>query len=262
MKLHRVNAVIARHVYESRRNFDRVVDTLWWPVLDIVMWGFFSIYLTHGKGLQPSFISMMLGAAILWTMFYSFQRDMAVAFIDDLWCRNLINLFSTPLMLSEYMAGIIVVCILKVMIGLTAASAIAWAAYSFDVLPWLPKFIPYIANLLIFSLAVGIAITGMIFRYSTKIQALAWGFAGLLMPVSCIFYPISSLPKWLQDIAWMMPMAHSFEGMRQVLAGKGFSPLHFWWGAGLNVAYFAMAIVFFGWIFEKARSKGLLVKQE
>ena len=149
MKLHRVNAVIARHVYESRRNFDRVVDTLWWPVLDIVMWGFFSIYLTHGKGLQPSFMSMMLGAAILWTMFYSFQRDMAVAFIDDLWCRNLINLFSTPLMLSEYMAGIIVVCILKVMIGLTAASTIAWAAWSFNVLPWLPKFIPYIANLLL-----------------------------------------------------------------------------------------------------------------
>jgi ABC-2 type transport system permease protein len=262
MKLHRVNAVIARHLYESRRNFDRVVDTLWWPVLDIVMWGFFSIYLTHGKGLQPGFVSMMLGAAILWTMFYSFQRDMAVAFIDDLWCRNLINLFSTPLMLSEYMAGIIVVCILKVIVGMTAASAIAWAAWSFDVLPWLPKFIPYIANLLIFSLAVGVAITGMVFRYSTKVQALAWGFAGLLMPVSCIFYPVSSLPKWLQDVAWMMPMAHSFEGMRQILAGNGFSPLHFWWGAGLNAVYFTMALMFFGWIFEKARNRGLLVKQE
>lgn len=262
MKLHRINAVIARHLYESRRNFDRVVDTLWWPTLDVVLWGFFSIYLTHGKGLQVSIVSLMLGAAILWTMFYSFQRDMAVAFIDDLWCRNLINLFSTPLMLSEYMAGIIVVCILKVMVGLLAASTIAWAAWSFDIWPWLPKFIPYIANLLVFSLAIGIAITGMIFRYSTKIQALAWGFAGLLMPVSCIFYPVSSLPKWLQDIAWMMPTAHSFEGMRQVLAGNGFSPLHFWWGAGLNVVYFASALMFFGWIFEKARSRGLLVKQE
>ncbi len=262
MKLHRVNAVIVRHVYEARRNFDRVIDTIWWPVLDIVMWGFFSIYLTHGKGLAPNIVSLMLGAAILWTMFYSFQRDMAVAFIDDLWCRNLINLFSTPLMLSEYIAGIVAVCVLKVMVGLLAASAIAWAAYSFDILPWLPKFIPYIANLLFFALALGIAITGMIFRYSTKIQALAWSFAGLLMPVSCIFYPISSLPNWLQDIAWMMPTAHSFEGMRQVLAGKGFSPLHFWWGAGLNVVYFGAAIVFFRWIFEKARSRGLLVKQD
>ncbi len=187
---------------------------------------------------------------------------MAVGFIDDLWCRNLVNLFSTPLMLSEYMAGLIVVCILKVMVGMSAAAAIAWAAYSFDVLPWLPSFIPVHREPYVVLARVGIAITGMVFRYSTKIQALAWSFAGLLMPVSCVFYPVSSLPRWLQDIAWMMPMAHSFEGMRQVLAGKGFSPLHFWWGAGLNVVYFAMALMFFGWIFEKARNRGLLVKQE
>jgi len=262
MKVHRINAVIMRHGYEARRNFDRVVDTLWWPVLDVVLWGFFSIYLTHGKGLQPSIVGLMLGAAILWTMFYSFQRDMAVAFIDDLWCRNLINLFSTPLTLAEYMTGLITVCVLKVMVGLVAASSIAWAAYSLDIFPWLPQFIPYMANLLFFALALGIAITGMIFRYTTKIQALAWSFAGLLMPVSCVMYPISSLPKWLQYIAWMMPTAHSFEGMRQVLAGKGFSPQHFWWGAGLNAIYFILAVVFFLWIFEKARSRGLLVKQE
>src|SRR5260370_8302379 len=112
---------------------------------------------------------------------------------------------------------------------------------------------PYIANLLIFSLAIGIAITGMIFRYSTKIQALAWGFAGLLMPVSCIFYPISSLPKWMQAIAWTMPTAHSFEGMPDVLAGKGFSPLHFWWGAGLNVIYFTLPTPFFPWSFHTPR---------
>lgn len=262
MKIHRINAVIVRQLYEARRNFDRLTDMVWWPVLDIVLWGFFTLYLTHGKGLQPSFVSLMLGAAILWTMFYSFQRDMAVGFIDELWSRNLINLFSTPLTVSEYMVGLIIVNLLKVMFGLVASSAIAWAAYSFDILPWLPKFIPYMANLLLFALALGIAITGMIFRYTTKIQTLAWSFAGLLMPVSCIFYPISSLPKWLQTVAWMMPTAHSFEGMRDVMAGKGFSPLHFWWGAGLNVVYFALAIAFFIWIFEKARNRGLLVKQE
>ena len=262
MKLHRINAVIERHMYESRRNFDRVVDMVWWPVLDIVMWGFFTVYLAHSNRLQPTVISCLLGAVILWGTFYSFQRDMAIGFIDELWCRNLINLFSTPLTLSEYMAGLITVCILKVMVGLLAAAAIGWAAYSFDIFPWLPAFIPYMANLLLFALALGIAITGMIFRYTTKIQALAWSFAGLLMPVSCVMYPMSSLPRWLQDIAWMLPTAHSFEGMRQVLAGRGFSPTHFWWGAGLNAVYFAIAIGFFGWIYEKARARGLLVKQE
>ncbi len=262
MKLHRVNAVIVRHIYESRRNFDRVVDMIWWPVLDIVMWGFFTVYLAHSNRLQPTVVSCLLGGIILWGTFYSFQRDMAVGFIDELWCRNLINLFSTPLTLAEYMAGLLTVCLLKVMVGLTAASAIAWAAYSFDIIPWLPKFIPYMANLLLFALALGIAITGMIFRYTTKVQALAWGFAGLLMPVSCVMYPVSSLPHWLQDIAWVMPTAHSFEGMRGLLNGGKFSPLHFWWGLGLNLVYFAIAIAFFSWIYEKARNRGLLVKQE
>jgi ABC-2 type transport system permease protein len=262
MKIYRIKAVIVRHLYESRRNFDRVTDLIWWPVLDIILWGFFTIYLTHGKGLQLNFVSLMLGAAILWTTFYSFQRDLAVGFIDELWSRNLINLFSTPLTVSEYMVGLIVVNMLKVTVGLVASSVVAWAAYSFDIFPWLPKFIPYMANLLFFALALGIAITGLIFRYTTKIQTLAWSFAGLLMPVSCIFYPISSLPKWLQAVAWTMPTAHSFEGMRDILAGKGFSPTHFWWGVGLNIVYFALAIAFFTWIFEKARNRGLLVKQE
>lgn len=262
MKLHRINAVIVRHVYESQRNFDRLVDMVWWPVLDIIMWGFFTVYLAHSNRLQPTVISCLLGAIILWGTFYSFQRDMAVGFIDELWCRNLINLFSTPLTLSEYMTGLIVVCVLKVMVGLIAASVIAWTAYSFNILPWLPSFIPYIANLMLFALALGIAITGMIFRYTTKIQALAWSFAGLLMPVSCVMYPVSSLPKWLQDIAWLMPTAHSFEGMRALLAGQPFSQSHFWWGASLNAIYFVAAVLFFTWIYEKARIRGLLVKQE
>ena len=262
MKIHRINAVIVRHLYEARRNFDRVIDLVWWPVLDIIMWGFFTIYLSHSNRLQPTVVSCLLGAVILWGTFYGFQRDLGVGLIDDLWCRNLINLFSTPLTLAEYIVGLIAMCLMKVMVGLIAAAAIAWVAYSFNILPWLPQFLPYMANLLLFALALGIAIIGMIFRYTTKIQAVAWSFAGLLMPVSCVMYPMSSLPKWLQDIAWMMPTAHSFEGMRQVLAGGGFSPMHFWWGAGLNAVYFVIAITFFSWIFEKARARGLLVKQE
>lgn len=262
MKIHRINAVIVRHLYEARRNFDRVTDLVYWPVLDIIVWGFFTIYLAHGNRLQPNIVNCLLGAVILWGTFFAFQRDMAVGFLDELWSRNLINLFSTPLTVWEYMVGLVLVNLLKVMIGLVAASAIAWAAYSFNIFPLLPKFIPYMANLLLFALALGIAITGMIFRYTTKIQGLAYSFAGLLMPVSCVFYPISSLPKWLQAIAWMLPTAHSFEGMREVLAGKEFSPRHFWWGAGLNVMYFALAMGFFTWIFENARNRGLLVKQE
>lgn len=262
MKPHRISAVILRHCYEARRNVDRLTDLFYWPVLDIIVWGFFTIYLARGNRLQPDIVNFLLGAAILWGMFFAFQRDMAVGFIDELWSRNLINLFSTPLTVWEYLTGLIAVNVVKAFIGMGAASIIALLAYSFDIFPLLPAFLPYIANLVFFALALGIMITGLIFRYTTKIQSLAWSFAGLLQPVSCVFYPISALPRWLRALAWMLPTAHSFEGMRSVLAGKGFSPVHFWWGFGLNVAYFALAMGGFRWIFEAARRRGLLVKQE
>ena len=187
---------------------------------------------------------------------------MAVGFLDELWSRNLVNLFSTPLSVSEYMTGLITVNVLKAAFGMMAAALIAWACYAFDIFPALPAMLPYMLNLMLFALALGIIITGLIFRYTTKIQGLAWSFAGLLMPMSCVLYPLKSLPAFLRPVASMLPTTHSFEGMRQLLAGGGFSHRHFEWGLALNAMYFVFAIFFFRWIFESARSRGLLVKLE
>src|ERR1700736_2187280 len=213
MKQHRIKAVILRHTYEARRNLDRIIDMVYWPVLDIIVWGFFTIYLGRGNRLQPGMISFMLGAIILWGLFFGFQRDMAVGFLDELWSRNLANLFSTPLSMAEYMTGLIAVNVVKAMVGMTSAAVIAWACYAFDIFPKLPAFLPFMLNLILFALALGIIITGLIFRYTTKIQGLAWSFAGLLMPLSCVLYPVSSLPSYLRPIAVMLPTPHAFDGM-------------------------------------------------
>ena len=122
MKPHRIKAVMLRHTYEARRNLDRVIDMLYWPVLDIVVWGFFTIYLGRGGRMQPGMINFMLGAVILWGLFFGFQRDMAVGFLDELWSRNLVNLFSTPLSVSEYMTGLIAVNVLKAAVGMMSAA--------------------------------------------------------------------------------------------------------------------------------------------
>src|SRR5579885_2865815 len=262
MKTHRVAAVMVRHAYEIRRNADRITDMLYWPVLDIIVWGFFTIYLAHGGRAGGALTDFLLGAAILWGMFYAFQRDMAVGFLDELWSRNLINLFSTPLSVSEYVCGLVVVNLFKVAMGAGSAALIAWACYAFNILPHLPQFVPYMLNLMLFGLALGVLTTGLIFRYTTKVQGLAWSFAGLLAPVSCVLYPLKSLPGWLRAIAWMLPTTHSFEGMRQAMVGGGFSPYHFWWGIGLNAIYFALAIGIVKLVFAAARTRGLLVKLE
>jgi ABC-2 type transport system permease protein len=91
---------------------------------------------------------------------------------------------------------------------------------------------------------------------------MAWSFAGILMPLSCVFYPASSLPVFLRPVATMLPTTHSFEGMRQVIESGSFLESRFTWGLGLNAIYFIFALVFFRWMFESARSRGLLVKME
>jgi len=262
MKPYRIRAVILRHIYEVLHNGNHITYMVYWPVVNIVVWGFFTLYLRHGDRLQPGVISCLLGAVILWGLFNAFQRDMAVGFLEELWSRNLVSLFASPLSVSEYVTGLIIISLAKAMVGLIVECLIAWLFYHYDIFPMLPTLIPFILNLALFGLTMGIVVTGLIFRYTTKFQAMAWSFAGLLMPLSCVFYPLSSLPSFLRPMASILPTTHSFEGMREAIESGGFSTMHFKWGLELNLIYLVVGIVFFRWMFESARSRGLLVKME
>lgn len=258
MKWYRIKAVIWRHIYEAKHNGDRMVDMAYWPILDVVLWGLISLYVF--KNAEVNLVSVFLGAVIVWGIFYSFQRDIGVGFLDELWSRNLLNLFSSPLTVWEYTTGLLVITVIKASVGFTLASLVAWLLYHYSIFQLSYLFLPFLANIIIFSTAIGFFITGLIFRYTTKIQTLAWSFAGILQALSCVFYPLAILPPGLQVVAWLLPTAHAFEGMRQILRGGGFSAVHFWWGFGYAVLYLVGALVFFKHIFEIARKRGLLVR--
>lgn len=142
MKLHRINAVILRQAYEARRNPDRLMDMLYWPILDVFLWGFITIYLTKSSQLKPGLITFLLGSAILWGVFRAFQRDMTIGLLSDLWSRNLGNLFSTPLTIFEYLTALILANLLKTIVGMAAAGLIALAFYSYNFFRMLPMLIP------------------------------------------------------------------------------------------------------------------------
>ena len=262
MKLYRIRSVVLRHAYEVRRNANHITYMVYWPVVNILVWGFFTLYLRHGDALKPSVLSCLLGAVILWGLFNAFQRDMAVGFLEELWSRNLVSLFASPLSVSEYVTGLIIVTVAKAMIGLLVGVSLAWLFYHYDMFPMLPTLLPFILNLILFALTMGIVVTGLIFRFTSKFQAMAWSLAGILMPLSCVFYPLSSLPSCLRPMASILPTTHSFEGMREAIEKGAFSVADFRSGLALNLIYFLLAILFFRWMFESARSRGLLVKLE
>ena len=261
MRWHRIVAVIHRHGYESRRNINRLTETLYWPVQNIFLWGFLTVYLMRHNGLHPGLGNDLVGAAILWGMFNAFQRDLAMGFMEELWARNLLNLFSTPLSITEYMTALLILTVLKALVGFTLAALIAWSCYSFNIFPSLPDFLPFVFNLIFFSLSIGLVITGLMIRFSGKVNTLAWSVAGLLMPLSCVFYPVTTLPEWLRPIALLLPTTHAFEAMRMLILRGQFSYSHFLWGLSLNIGYFTLAVGAFHYLFGAARAKGFLVKQ-
>lgn len=260
MKLHRINAVVLRHTYEMRHNLDRITDTLFWPLMEVAVWGFFSLYLAQTGRIRLASVDALLGGIILWGAFRAFQRDIAVGFLAEIWSRNVVNLFASPLTFGEYLAGLLVIDIGRAIIGIAVAVALAQAGYGSALWRALPALLPALAVLILFAVAIGIIVSGLILRYSSRIQSLAYSVIGLLMPLSCVFYPCSALPRSLRGIALALPTTHAFEDMRQVLAGGGSSPEHLGWGFALALASLGLALAAFYAILRAAYRRGQLVR--
>lgn len=258
----RVSAIVLEHLLRLRHSFEEIVDTFYWPVMDIIIWGFMTTYFYHLGGATATVISFLLGGLILWTIAWRAQQDIAVSLLWDVWNQNLTNLFATPLTPWEFLIGVVILGAIKIILTIFLVFIIALVFYSFNLLTLGIYFLPFFANLLLFGWIVGIFVTALILRFGRGIQNFAWGFIVLLNPVAAVYYPVSTLPALLQHIAKILPPSYVFEGMRQILSGKSVSPDYLFWAFFLNFVYLILSLWFFAFMFEKAREKGKLVKLE
>ena len=262
MKFSRIKAIIVEHLLLLVHYLGLLIDTFYWPVMDIIIWGFMTIYLGRLGEKTEIVVSFFMSALILWTIAWRSQQDITVSFLFDVWNQNMTNLFTTPLTPTEFIIAVIILGVIKISMTLLAMTAIAYLFYNYQI--WLLgfAFLPFFVNLLFFGWWVGIFVTALILYFGKQIQTLGWGFIVLLSPLSCVYYPLSSLPLILQKIALFLPTTHVFEGMRSVLVGADFSIEHILWAFGLNIIYLILSGLFFRFMFEKAREKGRLVKLE
>ncbi|MFQ5328505.1 MAG: ABC transporter permease [Thermodesulfobacteriota bacterium] len=260
MNLHRILSLTMRHLYLYKRSLPRLMEIFYWPFLDLLVWGFVALYLARYKESLPAFISFLIGALILWDILFRSQQGIAISFFEDVWSRNLLNLFMSPLKPSEYLVTLMVVSIVKLLAASTVLVLLAWLIYSFNVFIIGLSLIPLVFNLIIMGWSIGIVTIALIMRFGQETEVLAWGLAFLFQPVSAVFYPVSVLPPFLQSIARFVPSSHVFEGMRAVIAGGLFPLHHLLWAAGLNCLYLTGAIFFFAWNFRVVKEKGLLAK--
>lgn len=260
MKLHRIQALIARHLFLYKRSLPRVMEIVYWPFLDLVVWGFITVYLMKFQGQLPGAVTFFLGALVLWDVLFRAQQGITISFLEEIWSRNLMNLFGSPLKPSEFLAATMALSIFKVAMVSCVMVAAAYAFYSYNVFVIGLALVPFVLNLIISGWIIGVLTTSLIMRFGQEAEVLAWGMVFLFQPISCVFYPMEILPAWLQAVAWMNPAAHIFEGMRGVLTTGVLSAAHLGWAVGLNLLYLAIIIATFHWTFSICKDRGLLVR--
>lgn len=256
--IRRMSGVVLRYAYLQRRSLTRVMEIFYWPLLDILVWGFLSVFLSRRAGAGPKIVAFLLGANILWDVLYRAQQSISLAFLEDVWSRNLLNIFSSPLRSWEYLGGAAGWGVLRVSAAAAVMSLLAWGLYGFGIFALGPGLVLFFSLLLLMGWAVGVVTAGLILRLGESAEVLAWALAFLLQPVSAVFYPVSVLPRPLQLVAWVTPSAHVFEGMREVLSTGRVDTGHLWAAAALDALYMVLALAFAVYMLATVKRKGLL----
>lgn len=259
IKLHRINAFLLRHLYEMRSSIDRKADVLFFPVIDILIFGLLTRYINEfspGAGLAGAILS----GIIFWTLVYNIVRDMAFTLLEDAWSRNLYNLFSTPLQLSETILGILAMSAMKGAVSIGVITGLAFWLFDFNAIGQGMLSAFYVLNIFIFAWAFGFMTTSLVLRFGTKVQAFAWSLILVIYPISGVFYPLSILPDFLAKVARVLPISYIFEGMRNLIITGQFPPASdFIVIVVLNCIYLALGIWAFVSGFKHAKARGWFI---
>lgn len=257
----RIEALVMRHLYVYVRSVPRLMDVFFWPVMDILILGFLSVYLnsiTVGGGLN--FLALLLGGSILWQIVDRSQNAISTYFLEDVWYRNFINIFITPLTWTEFFIAGAILSVIRVVIVAIILTLISLALYHFSIFYFGAVLPIYFLNLFLFGFVLAVFISAIIIRFGSSAQVLAFGMAILVQPVSAVYYPVAALPIVFQYIAKAIPASYVFEAMRKVTNGGVLVTADWLIPLGLNLFYLVIVSVFFVQMVKKIKIMGKLLK--
>jgi len=260
MNITRIYALVLRYLYLYPRSIPRILDVIFWPIVDILIWGFLTAYLAQFKTNNVSFAHILLGAIIFWDFVLRAQQSVSISFLEEVWERNLLNLFVTPITLADFILATVFVGLARIfLIGATLYIA-SLVFFQFNLFSFGILLIPLVVNLFFFGWILGLIATSILLRFGQSAQVLAFALTTLIQPFMAVFYPVSVLPKFLQYIALSIPATHVFEGMRTVVI-KGIVPLdHLVIATLLNFIWLTISLLIFVKMFEYVRNEGKLLK--
>jgi ABC-2 type transport system permease protein len=256
-----IYALVQRYSFLYLRNPVRGFELVFWPAMELLLWGFLSMYIQkETTGDFSNFIRFLIGATIFWDVLFRAQMGVSISFLEDMWTRNLLNIFVAPIRIIEYLAAMFCMGVLRVSIVVIVMSILAWFLYAFNLYEFNWYLLPLFASLMVFGFSLGIISVSLILRWGQAAESLAWAVPFMIQPFSAVFYSVETLPKVMQYVAWCFPSTYIFEGMREFIR-TGVMDWHaILYSVLLNIVYLAVAAGIFIWMFAKARKLGLLTK--
>ena len=252
--------MVLRHVYLYRGSWPRLAELAYWPLMQMLLWGFMSQFLVTNSSFIARAAGVLIAGVLLWDVMFRSNIGVAVCFLEEMWSRNLGQLFASPLRPWEWIASMCVVSLIRVLIGVAPAALLAIPLYHYSIFDLGLPLVAFFANLMIFGAAVGVAISGIVLRYGMGAESLAWIAIFIVAPITGIYYPIATLPDWLLPAAYALPSTYVFEGMRAVMIEGIVRFDYLVYALALNVAYMLAGIAIFLHIFRIARMRGLLLQ--
>ncbi|HVG50247.1 MAG TPA: ABC transporter permease [Xanthobacteraceae bacterium] len=259
----RVFAMVRRYWYLLRSSWPRVLDLIYWPTVQMCMWGLLQTYIGQQSGGLARAGQTFLGAVMLWDMLFRGQLGFSLSFLEEMYSRNLSNLMISPLRPSEFLASLIIMSIIRLAIGMVPVTILAILFFGFNLWQLGFALAAFFVNLMLTGWAVGIFVSGLLLRNGLGAENMAWSIMFLLLPLTCVYYPVAILPDWLQTIAWMLPPTYVFEGLRALLVDQVFRADLMVQALAINAVLFGFAVVsYFAFLRSSHRAGTLLAGGE
>ena len=256
----RIHAMVMRYWYLIRSSWPRAAELIYWPFVQMLMWGFLQTHLAQTSNYFAQAGGLMIGAVLLWDILVRGQLGYSVPFLEEMWSRNLGNLLMSPLKPNEFVASLMIVSLMRLCIGVGPVLVLAYFFFGFNILSLGAALAFFFLNLMLTSWALGLLGTGVVLRYGMGAESFIWLAVFMLLPVACVYYPVSTLPRWLQPVALALPPTYVFEGLRAILTHHVVRTDLMLRALALNAVFLTGGYLFFQGLLRSARRNGGLLR--
>jgi len=256
----RVGALVARYLYLLRGSWTRVVEMIYWPTVQLMLWGFMTKFLVGQSAWVAQAAGVLISAVLLWDVLYRSQLGVSLMFFEEMYARNLGHLFVSPLRPYELVASLLCMSLIRTLISFGGASLLAVFLYHYSIYGLGFPLLAFFFNLVVMGWSIGLMVAALVLRFGLGAESLAWVVIFAVAPFSGIYYPISVFPDWLQRVVFFLPSSHVFEGMRAVLFRQPIPYDLLVNAVALNLVYLAAGAALFLYAFHVARVRGLLLQ--